>query len=69
MSSDILSVLQREVGSCREWKGDNRCGTPSEYVLWGKLLDPEALGPRGLGDPGWAIIDLKRLARALDLDS
>lgn len=40
-------------GSCREWIEDpeherynNRCGNPSEFVLWGKLINPEGLGPR-----------------------
>lgn len=71
-----LSAIQQEVGSCREWRhGPNdRCGQPSEYVLWGKLIDPDGLGPRcadcaaqhvgwhALRDPSYALIDLRRLA-------
>lgn len=72
-----LEVLQREIGSCREWVGNDRCGAPSEFVLWGKLIDPEGLGPRcydhaaqhvghrALGDRGCAIIDLRMLAAEL----
>lgn len=34
--------------SCREWVEEkvNRCGEPAEWVLWGKLFNPDALGPR-----------------------
>ncbi len=63
------------VTTCREWVENDRCNAPAEFVLWGKLIDPEGLGPRcydhaakwvdhrGLGDPSYAIIDL-RPARA-----
>lgn len=43
-----LTALQKHVGGCREWlpeKADN-CWEPAEYVLWGKLISREALGPR-----------------------
>lgn len=71
-----LQVIQREIGPCREWPpGNDVCGAPSEYVLWGKLIPAEGLGPRcaecaakhvgwrALGDPSWAISDLASLAR------
>lgn len=73
-------AMQTVIGSCREWlpeKADN-CNAPTEYVLWGKLIPTEALGPRcydhaaehvghrALGDPAWAIIDLWKLAEAID---
>jgi hypothetical protein len=76
-----LEAIRRNVGSCREWIADsNRCGARAEYVLWGKLFDPDALGPRcydhaamhaghrALGDPSYAIIDLGRLARDIDAE-
>jgi hypothetical protein len=32
---------------CREEDEEgNRCGAPAEFILWGKLFKPEALGPR-----------------------
>jgi hypothetical protein len=31
---------------CRNWIGDERCGKPAEFIVWGKLFDPDALGPR-----------------------
>ncbi len=31
---------------CRNWIGDYRCGKPAEFIVWGKLYDPDALGPR-----------------------
>jgi hypothetical protein len=69
--------------ACREWCEDkaNSCGQPAEFVLWGKLFPPEALGPRcydhaaahvghrGLGDPSWAIIDLRPARAVLGLDA
>ncbi len=67
---------------CGEW-GDvegspHRCTARAEFILWGKLFKPEALGPRcydhaashaghsGLtrpGKSGWAIADLRPLIR------
>ena len=73
-----LAAMRREIGGCREWVGNDRCNEPAEYVLWGKLIDPEGLGPRcydhaadyvghsALGDPTWALIDLGRLAKVID---
>jgi hypothetical protein len=76
----LLRVIQDEVGPCREWNDErsDRCNQPSEYVLWGKLIQSDGLGPRcgehaakwvawrALNDPSWAIVDLVRLARRLD---
>lgn len=33
---------------CREWidAKHDRCNKPAEFVLWGKLIEPEGLGPR-----------------------
>lgn len=54
---------------CRNWieaKAD-RCGAPADCIPWGKLLNPEFLGPRcypcaeaqigyrNVHDPAWAI--------------
>jgi hypothetical protein len=46
--SDLLPYLQQFVGPCREWceeKADN-CNEPAVFVLWGKLIPQEGLGPR-----------------------
>lgn len=42
-----LEIIQKHVGGCRD-EGDDgyKCWKPAEYVLWGKLFPPEALGPR-----------------------
>lgn len=68
------------ITSCREWIGDSRCNAPAEFLLWGKLLPPEALGPRcydhaavhvghaALGDPTHAIADLRPILRALEAE-
>lgn len=44
----MLDAIQVQVGPCREWPegASDRCNEPSEYVLWGKLIDREGLGPR-----------------------
>jgi hypothetical protein len=62
---------------CREWveKKANRCNAPSDFILWGKLFPPEALGPRcydhayihiGYGGISqidqWAVFDLRPFA-------
>lgn len=76
-----LELLQDHVGGCREWvegKG-NACGAPAEYVLWGKLIPPEGLGPRCYDHAAahvgpralvprsmYALINLVELAQALD---
>jgi hypothetical protein len=75
---ETLRGIRDEVGSCREWKDEkfDRCNAPSEYVLWGKLLPPEALGPRCYdcavkhvpssaltNGSSWALINIERLAR------
>lgn len=76
-----LEIIQRNVGSCREWLDDEirTCNEPSEYVLWGKLIEPEGLGPRcydhaaehiyhmGLArKSGWAVIHLLDLAMDIE---
>lgn len=75
----IYPVLQRHIGGCREWpvNGD-RCDAPSEFVLWGKLIPPEGLGPRcydhaakhvghrALSSRSYSLISLRRLAQELD---
>ncbi len=80
MPKTTLEVLQSNVGGCRqEDKGGEKCWAPAEYVLWGKLLPPEALGPRcydhaakhvhysGLREnAGWALINLSELAAELN---
>lgn len=63
--------------TCREWPDDafDRCNQPAEFILWGKLFPPEALGPRcyehavkhtGHSMPSqvdqWAVFDLRTRA-------
>jgi hypothetical protein len=64
---------------CREWCDDkvNYCNEPAEFLIWGKLIPPNGLGPRcydhaaehvghrALGNPSWAIVDLRPALRAL----
>ncbi len=61
--------------SCREWlPNGERCGKPAETILWGKLLERDALGPRcydcaakhvgrHFHDESFAAFDLRRLYR------
>ena len=68
--------------SCGEWVevqgAPRRCSCPAEFILWGKLLPAEALGPRCYdhaakhvgagslfrpGHSGWALADLRPLIR------
>ena len=69
------------VECCREWidtdVGYDHCNKAAEFLLWGKLIKPEGLGPRchehaarhvgerALGSDlsNWAILDLRGLAR------
>lgn len=67
------------VTHCREWCDDkiNHCGARAEFLIWGKLIPPNGLGPRcydhaaehvghrALGDPSWAIVDMRPALRAL----
>jgi len=66
--------------TCREWLDNgSRCGQPAEFLLWGKMTPFEALGPRcynhaaawvghrALGNPAWAILDLRPGSAALSL--
>jgi hypothetical protein len=83
MNKTIYEALQNHVGVCREWidtpEHGDRCGKPSEYVLWGKLLPAKGLGPRcyehaskyvgrsGLmAHSGYALINLRELATDLE---
>jgi len=76
-----LEIIQQNVGSCREWVEEkiDRCNEPAEYVLWGRFIDPEGLGPRcynhaadyvhhiGLArKSGWAVIHLADLAMDIE---
>ncbi len=80
-SQSILVVLQQHIGGCREWveEKNDKCWEPAEYVLWGKLIPSEGLGPRchkhaaehidhyGLASrSGYALINLNDLARDLE---
>lgn len=78
-----LEAMQRNIGPCREWPDDDErgrmCGKPAEYVLWGKLIPTDGLGPRcydcavkhvghyGLASrSGHALLNLSDLARDID---
>lgn len=75
-----LRAIQRKVGGCREWLDDEAriCAKPSEYVLWGKLIPADGLGPRCYDhaakwvsqsalapNSGWALVDLAGLVEAV----
>jgi hypothetical protein len=75
-----LQAMQRVVGGCREWMDETCriCGEPTEYVLWGKLIPPQGLGPRCYDHAakwvgaaalaprsGWALVDLCELVEAV----
>jgi hypothetical protein len=81
VSFSAYQVLQKHVGPCREWVDATAsiCGNPAEFVLWGKLIPAEGLGPRcydcaadrighqGLASrSGWALINLRDLAQDLE---
>lgn len=76
-----LDAMRQQIGGCREWVDEkhNCCFEPAEYVLWGKLIPPEGLGPRCYDHAakhvghnalaprsGWALINLVELAREID---
>jgi hypothetical protein len=48
MTVSTLTAIRGNVGSCREWidEKNNVCGEPADFVLWGKLIRAEGLGPR-----------------------
>jgi hypothetical protein len=58
---------------CRCWVGNDNCGKPARYIIWGKLFDKDKLGPRcedcavdqvgwqALRDPSYAIYKLPDL--------
>jgi hypothetical protein len=45
-----LHALQLAAGGCREELGEahnfSKCWEPTEFILWGKMFPPEALGPK-----------------------
>lgn len=64
--------------SCRTWDDEkwNRCGAKAVVLVWGKLFDPEDLGPKCIDHlpeavlPYWphrldqiAVLDLRELFR------
>jgi hypothetical protein len=75
-----LEAMQREIGGCREWMDEHSaiCSAPAEFVLWGKLIPKQGLGPRCYDHaakhvsasalaPGsqWALIDICGLVEAV----
>lgn len=80
--ADVVEVLGQARTGCREELGAEgkweKCNQPAEFILWGKLIPPEALGPRcydhaarhighwGLApNSGWAVFDLRPFLRLL----
>jgi hypothetical protein len=76
-----LEVIQQQTSGCREWVPEKAdcCFAPAEYVLWGKLIPPDGLGPRCYDHAakhvghnalaprsGWAVLNLIELAGAID---
>lgn len=75
-----LEAIREVTGSCREVVNEegDRCGRPVEYVLWGKFVPAEGLGPRCydcavkhtshqfVADASAALIDLRRLTWAIE---
>lgn len=75
--NQLVATIQQHVGGCREWCPDKNenCWAPAEFVLWGKLIPTEGLGPRcydhaakHVGHDGlrsrsnWAMININDLA-------
>ena len=49
--NEIVGMQHAAYEPCREWitnehGAPQRCNVKSEFILWGKLFDGEALGPR-----------------------
>jgi len=74
----LTRTIFKHFGGCREEVDGERCGKNAEYLLWGKLLPKEALGPRCFdctqkhvhysalaSRSGWALVHVHDLA--LDL--
>ena len=79
-SAAAIEAAQRLIGGCREDVGDSdKCWKPAEYVLWGRLMPPRALGPRcydhaanhvghhalARGGAGYAVIHVAELVDAI----
>ena len=51
-----------------ELESGDRCARRAEFVLWGRLFRPEALGPRCWSMPSrvdqWAVLDLRAALEA-----
>jgi hypothetical protein len=78
-------ALEPLVTTCREWLDEkdgeawhNRCNDPAEFLLWGKLIPTEGLGPRCYDhaakhvghnalypNSGYALVDLRPARRLL----
>lgn len=52
------------IETCREWlrSKHDTCKEPAAFVLWGKLLPPEAMGPRCMDHARKHIPSLPHLA-------
>ena len=53
----VLETLQQHIGGCREWLPEKAdyCWQPTEYVLWGRLIPEEELGPRCYEHAVWHV--------------
>jgi len=74
LARTITAMQRAGTEHCREDASTGRCGMPAEFILWGRLLPADALGPRcrehaaaHLGEPAlhqldqWAVFDLRPL--------
>jgi hypothetical protein len=46
MDDIIKTAIAKNILGCREELDADKCWVPAEYVLWGKLIASEGLGPR-----------------------
>ncbi len=78
---DLLGAANLITTCHEEFKGGERCRARAEFVLWGKLFPPDALGPRcydhavdrtNRSMPSmvtqWAVIDLRPIIRMVGKD-
>lgn len=46
-SALALDIMRSQICGCREeLENGDKCWAPAEFVLWGKLIPAEGLGPR-----------------------
>ncbi len=83
--SDLEAAARGVLTVCREWRDKApvfaKSVTPADFILWGKLFPPEALGPKcyehaakHIGYSGmsqidqYAVVDLRPIREALGME-